>query len=302
MLGMMRTVSELLSPLAPRGAVIDDRMIRIDLTPDQLRAALADGRFRIGGAHSATCADRLYVPGAIVPDPPQQLGLEHHSLLLPLLADATTPDSLRVGFGPAPKAIKIEEAMGEAAANEHLPARGSAYDLERYGAGWLLGVIDNRPGEITTIVPHAAIEHLSPTIDTEHYIGLHYDQQVRRPNGWEERLARGCRLHAGRRIVVNVGEGERSTIAALNFSALQFADMFAPGNPDYLPCTTDLSAFMKAYPELLSTMALLHITINAGEVAEIAAANCAHDGSTLQASRGSRCIIFSMGRSLSRRL
>jgi hypothetical protein len=94
---------------------------------------------------------------------------------------------------------------------------------------------------------------------------------------------------------VNIGPGRRVAIAAFNFSTLKFANKFAPGNPDYLPRTIDLTTLMSAHPEILGTMALLHTVIKPGEVAEIAAANSAHDGSMLDCDRESTCIIFSMG-------
>jgi hypothetical protein len=93
----------------------------------------------------------------------------------------------------------------------------SLHQLGRYGVGWLLDILRSYPGELTTVIPRSTIDHLTPGINTSRYIGLHYDQQILRPDGWAERLPMGKRLQAGRRIVVNVGIGRRVAVTALNF-------------------------------------------------------------------------------------
>jgi hypothetical protein len=100
---LVSIITELLRPLAPRGEMVDDRIIRLDLTPEQLRMGLAADRFAVGGAHSATPAEVLYAPNAIVPDSLQRLSLRHYNLVLPLLARPDTPHSLRIGFGSTPR-------------------------------------------------------------------------------------------------------------------------------------------------------------------------------------------------------
>jgi hypothetical protein len=287
--------TKLLKSLTPAGTAADGHMIRLDLTPEQLEVALAAGRLAIGGAHPATAADPMYRPGAIVPDPPQSLDLSHYGLVRPLLVRAGTPASLRVGFGPVPAGIEIGRALSEAAARDFVSGAGSAYDLGRYGVGWLLDVLHSRPGEITTVIPRPTAGHLTPGIDTARYVGLHYDQQPARSDGWVERLPAGSRIGAGRRILVNAGPGRRVTIAGLNFSALQFAELFAPGDPGYLPCTSDLIALMNAKPELLATLVVLHIVIRPGELAEVCPANTVHDGSMRGCERASSCVVFTMG-------
>jgi hypothetical protein len=173
----------------------------------------------------------------------------------------------------------------------------SLHQLGRYGVGWLLDILRSYPGELTTVIPRSTIDHLTPGINTSRYIGLHYDQQILRPDGWAERLPMGKRLQAGRRIVVNVGIGRRVAVTALYFSAFQFARMFAPHNPGYLPRTNDLVCAMRSRPDLLATMALVHMIIYPGEVAEISPANSAHDGSMLDCDKEATALIFSMGRS-----
>jgi hypothetical protein len=283
--------------LAPGGEVVDEFMVRLDLDPERLRAALLAGRLAVGGAHCATAAEMQYAPNAIVPDLPERLSVKHYDLMLPLLSGPATPHSLRVGFGSMPPEIDVQRALAEISAEGDVPSGGSVHELGPYGAGWLLDILHNYPGETTTIIPRAAFKHPSPGTDTTRYIGVHYDQQSRRPDGWEERLPISSRIKAGRRIIVNLGDGQRTAIAAINFSALQFGNIFAPGDPDYLPRTIDLVSLMSSRPDLLATMALLHIVIKPGEVAEITAANSAHDGSMLGCDQKSTSLIFSMGKS-----
>ena len=108
-----------------------------------------------------------------------------------------------------------------------------------------------------------------------------------------ERLPRDTRAAlAGRRLLYNAGPGPRRSIIGLGLSALYVADKTHPGDESYIPNTVDLRRYLAEHPDEVEHAIYLAITLKAGEMLLLPAANGLHDGSMEGCDLESNVVIF----------
>ena len=189
-----------------------------------------------------------------------------------------TPPGLCLGFGRLPSSDQlVADASEEAAKQDFLPHHGSRYALGPY-SGRLVDVLPALPGTRTTTVDDPRTARYSES-ERAHKVGMHLDNAWTR-GGEGERYACSVRVaSADRRIIHNMGPGNRSIVVALNMSSQYLSDGVSPGNGQHIPTSRNLRDFLAENPDELSRVVCVVWTIEVGDLVVLPAGTAKHDGS-----------------------
>ena len=271
---------------------VDDRSIRLDCTSEWLRTH--QNRLSVCGVHLAT-HDEMARGGfrehAIVPDAPVPLATEHLEAITQFVAAPETPAGLCLGFGRLPSSDQlVADASEEAAKQDFLPHHGSRYALGPY-SGRLVDVLPALPGTRTTTVDDPRTARYSES-ERAHKVGMHLDNAWTR-GGEGERYACSVRVaSADRRIIHNMGPGNRSIVVALNMSSQYLSDSVSPGNGQHIPTSKNLRDFLAENPDELSRVVCVVWTIEVGDLVVLPAGTAMHDGSMEGHREASHALVF----------
>lgn len=258
---------------------VDDMSIRLDCTERELRESLP--HWSVCGVHLAAGAevtDLGFMPDSLVPEEFLPLDVGHADRMTPFLAALDTPPGLCVGFGRATRdTIPVAGMLAETDRPDFTPLYGSLHELHPF-KGRLMAALPARPGTRTTTVIDPRFKQYSESRQGI-WVGLHYDNGLTSA-GEGERFPAGTRVaEAERRILLNTGPGRRRFVFALNMTALHLSDQVRPGEPDHIPDSRQLLAFLREQPDRVEKITCLVVTMEPGEYVIFPAGIALHDGS-----------------------
>lgn len=271
-------------------ATVDGCSIRLDCTAAWLAAHAAD---------LSLCGITVSPPddgsaggaGVILPTAAEPLTARGVELLAPFLADEDTPAGLCLEWGTLPlDDALVKAALIEAEAPGFRPYHGRIHRWGRY-EGSLADVLTAGPDSRTTTVFDPRITQFSMTPGGSR-VGLHIDNSLN-ASGRGERFPRAVRVAAAdRRLLVNIGPGERRLILALNTTALHVSQHASPDDGSNIPNSRQLHAYLRQVPARIDETVCLVVRLAPGGYVVFPAAIAIHDGSTLGSSEGSRAIVL----------